>query len=154
MNDSEEKGSIELLVWLEQERNVLQNTGSLMWTNPEGQRKALQMADHLDKALQYINLSKKSGHLPPLPVEDQLSKIVEYVDGSKIAERFKGLTIPVIEYNEAIVVLKGKVLPVEDKEEQRLIWGDVDANYINWQYQEMDFEALLKNYNITRKQLE
>jgi hypothetical protein len=27
---------------------------------------------------------------------------VEYVDGSTIAQRFKGLTIPVMEYNEAI----------------------------------------------------
>jgi hypothetical protein len=67
---------------------------------------------------------KAQGHpvVPPLPVEDKLSKIIEYVDGSKIAERFKGLTIPVIEYNEAIAVLRGKVLPVEDKEEQENLW--------------------------------
>jgi hypothetical protein len=59
--------------------------------------------------------------IPPLPVEDKLSKIVEYVDGSKIASRFKGLTIPVLEYNEAMAVLK-KSLPVEDKEEQENLW--------------------------------
>jgi hypothetical protein len=74
---------------------------------------------------------KAQGHpvVPPLPVEDKLSKIVEYVDGSKIASRFKGLTIPVLEYNEAMAVLK-KSLPVEDKEELKATVATFDGNIL------------------------
>jgi hypothetical protein len=46
----------ELFQWLKNERNILQNSGSLMWSDPEMQRKSLTMADHLDKVIQYIEL--------------------------------------------------------------------------------------------------
>jgi hypothetical protein len=35
-----------------------------------------------------------------------INKIIEYVDGEKVAHRFGGLTIPVIEYNEAIPYIR------------------------------------------------
>lgn len=44
--------------WLEEERNILQNTGSLMWHKPEEQRKTLAVAKALDITLQYIKESE------------------------------------------------------------------------------------------------
>lgn len=41
---------------------------------------------------------------------DELTKITEYVDGDAVAHRFKGLTIPVMEYNEAIGIIRELML--------------------------------------------
>jgi hypothetical protein len=49
----------DLLQWLKDERNILQNTGSLMWHKPEDQEKTLAVAKALDMTIQYIQLSGK-----------------------------------------------------------------------------------------------
>jgi hypothetical protein len=56
VEDQEEQ---DLFQWLKDERNVLQNTGSLMWHKPEDQEKTLAVAKALDMTIQYIQLSGK-----------------------------------------------------------------------------------------------
>lgn len=48
----------DLINWLKEERNLLQNTGQLMWHKPEEQENTLHVAHCLDKTIQYIELSK------------------------------------------------------------------------------------------------
>lgn len=47
----------EILDWLEKERNILQNTGSLMWHKPDEQAKTLDVAKSLDTTIKYIKFS-------------------------------------------------------------------------------------------------
>jgi hypothetical protein len=48
----------DLLSWLKDERNILLNTGSMMWHKPEEQKLTIDVGRCLDKAIQYIELSK------------------------------------------------------------------------------------------------
>jgi hypothetical protein len=56
----------QIIEWLEKERNVLQNTGSLMWNRPKEQAITLEVAKHIDMTLRYISESKKQGTFPPV----------------------------------------------------------------------------------------
>jgi hypothetical protein len=46
--------------WMAEERNVLQNTGSLMWNEPEEQKRTLYVAECLSVTLKYIEACKKA----------------------------------------------------------------------------------------------
>lgn len=48
----------DLLKWLIDERNLLQNTGQLMWHKPQEQQDTFKVAECLDKTIKYIELSK------------------------------------------------------------------------------------------------
>ncbi len=50
--------AIDLLKWLNDERNILQNTGQLMWHKPKEQEDTLKIAECLDKTIKYIELFK------------------------------------------------------------------------------------------------
>jgi hypothetical protein len=56
-----EEQETDLLKWIEQERNILQNTGSLMWHKPEDQQRTLYVAECLTVTLKYIQESKSAG---------------------------------------------------------------------------------------------
>ena len=51
----------DLLKWLIEERNILQNTGQMMWNKPKEQQDTLKIAECLDKTIKYIELSKNCG---------------------------------------------------------------------------------------------
>jgi hypothetical protein len=51
----------DLLKWLNDERNILQNTGQMMWHRPNEQKDTLYMAECLDKTIKYIEKSKFLG---------------------------------------------------------------------------------------------
>ena len=51
----------DLLKWLNDERNILQNTGQMMWNKPKEQQDTLKIAECLDKTIKYIELSKSCG---------------------------------------------------------------------------------------------
>lgn len=52
-------GFNDCLKMIEEERNVLQNTGSLMWHKPDEQKKTLQIAECLSITLKYIDELQK-----------------------------------------------------------------------------------------------
>ena len=52
------KTANDLLTWLTEERNILQNTGQMMWHNQVEQENTLKVAECLDKTIKYIELSK------------------------------------------------------------------------------------------------
>lgn len=56
--EEDEMTAKDLLQWLKEERNILQNTGQMMWHKPNDQKDTLTVAQHLDKTIQYIELSK------------------------------------------------------------------------------------------------
>jgi len=56
-SDDDIFSATDLLKWLNDEINTLQNTGQLMWNNPEEQADTLKIAECLDKTIKYINLS-------------------------------------------------------------------------------------------------
>lgn len=50
----------DLLEWLKIERNILLNSGQMMWHKPNEQGDTLKMAEHLDKTIKYIEIAKES----------------------------------------------------------------------------------------------
>lgn len=50
----------DLLEWLKTERNILLNTGQMMWHKPNERCDTLKMAEHLDKTIKYIEIAKES----------------------------------------------------------------------------------------------
>lgn len=62
-NLGKEEGKVEgwndCIKMIEEERNILQNTGSLMWHKPDEQKKTLQISECLSITLKYITELQK-----------------------------------------------------------------------------------------------
>lgn len=71
-------------------------------------------------------------------LKDKLALIAHYVDGAKVSHKFKGLTIPVVEFNEMIEMVWSEI-ESRDREIRKL-----NLELLTLQDQADDLEAKLK----------